>query len=159
MLEDMAKVVVASGNPMEPDFFGQLWTRKDLHAGNFLKRTFGALANMQNVDSVFVNPLVTHFLTYSATLSIMADLVPEAGPGSGLAAPLLNDPPLIYSANAINIALIEAQPRMKSVMQRIALEAGTRILFQVATESIAEKAAAKVQNDLWDQADPKPAMI
>lgn len=122
MLEDLEKVVVASASPLEPDFFGQLWTRKELHAGNFLKRTFGALANMKNVDSVFLNPLLTHILSYTAVLTIMADLVSEADFGSGLAAPLIDDRLITYAAHPVSTALIAAQTRMRWVMAQIALE-------------------------------------
>lgn len=122
MLEDLEKVVVASASPLEPDFFGQLWTRKELHAGNFLKHTFGALANVKNVDSVFLNPLLTHILSYTAVLTIMADLVPEADFGSALAAPLINDPLITYAAHPVSTALIAAQTRMRWVMRQIALE-------------------------------------
>lgn len=124
MLEDMAKVVVASASPLEPDFYGQLWTRKEFHARNFLKRTFGALANMKNVDSVFLNPVLTHVLAYSSVLTIMADLVPEAGFGSGLAAPLIPDQPLTYACHTVSNALIKAETRMKLILHRIALESG-----------------------------------
>ncbi|KAL8428027.1 hypothetical protein Efla_006933 [Eimeria flavescens] len=123
-MDDFAKVFVASSTPSEPDFNGVLWTRRELHTGNFLRRTFGALANMQNVDSVFLNPVLTHFLSYSAVLTVMADLVPEAGYGSGLAAPVLRDPPLLYASHHVNDALIEAQTRLKWVLHRIAMESG-----------------------------------
>ncbi|XP_026192184.1 uncharacterized protein LOC34623907 [Cyclospora cayetanensis] len=125
MLEDMKKVVVASANPVDPDFSGQLWIRKEFHPGNFLKRTFGALVNMNDVDSVFLNPMLTHFLSYTATLTIMADLVPEADYGSGLAAPLITEHLIKYSAHMVNSALIAAGPRMNLVLRLIALEAGT----------------------------------
>ncbi|CDJ60067.1 lipase domain-containing protein, putative [Eimeria maxima] len=122
MLDDFDEVVVASKNPTEPNFFGRLWTRTDLHAGNFLKRTFGALASMNHVDSVFLNPVLTHFLSYTAVLTIMADLVPEADFGSALAAPLLNDPPSSYASHTLCTALIATQGRMKWVMNQLALE-------------------------------------
>lgn len=124
MLQDMAKVVVASASPMEPDFFGQLWTRQDLHAGNFLRRMFGALANMQNVDSIFLNPVLSHFLSYTAVLTIMADFLPEAGYGSSLAAPLMSDPPIVYASHPVNDALANAQTKMNLVMHRIVSESG-----------------------------------
>ncbi|CDJ39655.1 lipase domain-containing protein, putative [Eimeria tenella] len=123
MLDDLKQVVVASTSPLEPDFDGRLWTRTDLHAGSFLKRTFGAFASMKNVDSVFLNPVLTHFLSYTAVLTIMADLVPEADFGSGLAAPLINDPPISYSAHSLCSALIAAQGKMRWVMTQLALEA------------------------------------
>lgn len=123
MLDDLERVVVASTNPREPNFFGRLWTRTDLHAGNFLKRTFGALASMSHVDSVFLNPVLTHFLSYTAVLTIMADLVPEADFGSALAAPLLTDPPSSYGAHNLCTALIATQGRMKWVMSQLAHEA------------------------------------
>ncbi|CDJ36629.1 uncharacterized protein EMH_0092190 [Eimeria mitis] len=123
MLEDLEHVVVASKNPTEPNFFGRLWTRTDLHAGNFLKRTFGALASLSNVDSVFLNPVLTHFLSYTAVMTIMADLVPEADFGSALAAPLMGDPPKSYGAHELCTALIATQGRMKWVMNQLAHEA------------------------------------
>lgn len=123
MLDDFEHVVVASTNPMEPKFFGRLWTRTDLHAGNFLKRTFGALASMSNVDSVFLNPVLTHFLSYTAVMTIMADMVPEADFGSALAAPLLSDPPSTYGAHTLCSALIATQARMKWVMNQLEHEA------------------------------------
>ncbi|CDJ46591.1 lipase domain-containing protein, putative [Eimeria brunetti] len=122
MLDDLQQVVVASSNPTEPNFFGRLWTRTDLHAGSFLKRTFGALVSMNNVDSVFLNPILTHFLSYTAMLTIMADLVPEAGFGSALAAPLLSEPPSSYGSHTLCSALLAAQGRLRWVMTQLALE-------------------------------------
>ncbi|KAL8433732.1 hypothetical protein ACSSS7_003670 [Eimeria intestinalis] len=151
-MEDMATVVVASSSPREPDFFGELWTRKELHTGSFFRRTFGALANMQNVDSVFLNPVLTHFLSYSAVLTIMADLVPEAGYGSGLAAPLLRDPPLLYASHQVNAALIEAQTRLRWVLHRIAGESGlNRKHLEIPVEKAVDE-PSKLQSGISRQA-------
>lgn len=122
MVEDMSQVFVASSNRLEPDFYGQLWTRKELHAQNFLKRTFGALANIKNIDSVFLYPVLTHFLSYTACLTVMADMVPEAGFGSGLAAPLVDDPPINYAAHSLSASLYAAQPKMRWVLTKLAGE-------------------------------------
>ncbi|KAL8451927.1 hypothetical protein Emag_002579 [Eimeria magna] len=151
-MEDLATVVVASSSPKEPDFFGELWTRKELHTGSFFRRTFGALANMQNVDSVFLNPVLTHFLSYSAVLTIMADLVPEAGYGSGLAAPLLRDPPLLYASHQVNDALMEAQTRLRWVLHRIAGEAGLNRKHVEVTAEEADDKPSKLHGGISRQA-------
>lgn len=109
---------VASTVPGAPPFSGRIWTRPSYRPTPIFMRLAAMFLDLESVDVALLNPMLSHFVAYTAMLTIMAGLLEEASFGSGAAAPLA-ETVFHLVGHPRNSVLKKAHEKLDSVLRRV----------------------------------------